>query len=185
MTTKLSFSTAWSSYCRVKDATYHTIRNQDGVNAKIMEAFENGEWQSDFAYVHGVFKAESSTIISSSSDGAEIDLSGKFVPGQALDLADVRAGITTKSERGISERIVAGPGLTPFMCLSGLRPRNRVLALIGLSPRRIETYFQTQGAGASQVGSHNAILRLDPDISMETVKNLEISPGDAFQVVEI
>jgi hypothetical protein len=183
--TKLSFKTAWSSYCRVRDATYNMLLNQDAVNAKIMEAFERGLWQGGFAYVHGVFKAKSTTIISSSSDGAEIDLSGRAMAGQALDLADAQAGITVKSQQGISNQIVASAGLTPFMCLSGMRPKNRILALFGLSPRRIETFFTAEEEGAAMVGSHNKVLILEPDISIATANELEIDPREAYHVVEI
>jgi hypothetical protein len=128
VTTKLMFGYGGSTYFRAKDATYSAVENLADVNEAIMAAYEADRWPGHYAFVHGVFHATSTTIIISSEDHAEIQLQGKASAGGLLDSADAGAEIASKDERDIAFQVLAKPGFTPLICLSQIRPRNRLLS---------------------------------------------------------
>jgi hypothetical protein len=185
VTTKLAFKNGGSTYFRTKDTVYHTISNLDDVNKAIMAAFAAGTWRGQYALVHGVFRSAGTTIIISSEDHAEIELEGVASSGGgALDLADASVDIGFKQERDIAFKVIAKAGLTPLMCLSQIRPRNKWLALLGWSEEIIRPLLAGADSGAGATASDNVLTQLAPEISPDQATELGMRPDDVFHMVE-
>lgn len=184
--TKISFKRAGSTYFRTKDAVYHTIINLADVGHAIMSAFASGKWLGEFALVHGVFKAASTTIIISAEDHAEIMLEGTAAGNATLDLADLNSGIICSSDRNIAFKVMAKSAVTPLMCLSQIRPRNKWLGLVGLSEKKLDMLFQGRQSGATPQSLSDTILtQLAPRVSLHDVRELGMSPEELYHLTEL
>ena len=135
--------------------------------------------------MHGAYLAGGTTIIISNDSNASIELEGTAAANGVLDLADASAGIEGSVSEHIECEILAQPGLTPLICLSKIRPRSRLLALLGWSEKTTRPLLAATEAGSTAEIAHNDLNKLNPEVSMELAKELKMAPAELFQVVEV
>lgn len=183
---KVTFANEDSVYFRSIDLTHHCVDNLTDVNRRIMEAFKLESWDGKNVFIHSLFQSGGTTIlISSSSDGSiELEAAGKGL--LELDLANASAGLVVKSEKNVGLKVIAEGDLSPLLSLSAVRPKNRWLALLGLSGKSVQPLLQTT---LTRAVSHplpgDLISNLDPEISPSIASDLGRDVDDVFQVVEI
>jgi hypothetical protein len=185
LATKLTFKDAGSAFFRTKDAVFHAAGNLGTINDAIMAAFATGKWHGDWALVHGMYVAGGTTIIISSESGGSIELEGTAKANGMLDLADASANIEGKNSDKIHFDLIAKPGLTPLICLSKIRPRNRLLGLLGWSEKTMRPLLSTTVPGDTATESHNYLNKLNSEVSMELAEELKMPPSDLFHVAEL
>jgi hypothetical protein len=117
---------------------------------------------------------------------AEITLEGTAAGNGTLDLADVKSGITCKSDRDIAFKVMAQSAVTPLMCLSKIRPRNKWLGLLGLSEKKLAPLFQSRKSDSSLQSISDTILtQLEPRVSLHDASELGLSPDELYHLTEV
>ena len=176
---------AINGFACMDDLLRREFSGPGAIHNSIMDAFSRGKWQSEWALVHGVYLAAGTTIIISSESGGSIEFEGTAKPGGSLDLADASANIEGKISDKIQFEILAKAGLTPLICLSKIRPGNRLLALLGWSEKTIRPMVVATDSGSEAAPGDNDVNKMTPEVTTELTNELNMPPGELFHMVEL
>ena len=180
--TDVNFKSSGSIFFRLKNCVYHSIGNLSDVNRSIMTAFAERRWRGGFVFVHGFYEAGATTIAVSSSANARLSFEGDL--SSDLTGSDpVHAGVTIGSKENLAFQVVAESGHRPLLCLSKIRARDRLTALLGGSSTIIHSMLVADAVDYLQ--ADNDVLRLSPEISPERALELGISVNNLYHVAEL
>lgn len=109
----VKFSRAGAVYFRANGMLVHMILDQERLGKEILNRYELGEWEEDYAVVTELLVADASTILISHEGEAQMDLkAGADFNPASFDIASGRAGLTMASIRNMQTTIVGESGLT-------------------------------------------------------------------------
>lgn len=109
---------------KVNGTTSPSIKDQVKLGNQILERYKNGNWNKEWVVITELVKAESGTIIISSSSKGRIELkaSGDIDAGK-IDIADAELGLEMAFSRDLSTKILAENSLTPLFRASKVKGR--------------------------------------------------------------
>lgn len=110
----------------MKNPIVYEIVNLAEIRRAILELFEVGDWRQEYAFVHQLVKAESSTIAAAKSAGAKLEIKadgGVNVPQARLDIADASLGLSVVNKSNVGLDIVGGKDISPLYALMGLKKK--------------------------------------------------------------
>jgi hypothetical protein len=94
------------------------------IGKQILDLYQEGTWEHNWAVVTQILDAEASTILISEQVSAELTLAAEqSLNGTLKSLADTKAGLHVRSGRGVGLRIVAAGGLRPLFQAHGVKKR--------------------------------------------------------------
>ena len=100
------------------------IKNQIKLGEEIIERFKKGEWDKNWVVITELIKADSSTIIISSSSNGKIELRAKAnISAGNLDIANASLNLEPKFEKDLETNIICGDKLTPLFKASKVKNR--------------------------------------------------------------
>ena len=100
---------------RAIGTTTVSIRDQIKLGREIRKRVEEGTWNKRWVVITELIKAESATILISSSVKGKAELKAKTaVSTGAIDIADLQLQLEVVFSKDLSTKIVAGEGLTPL-----------------------------------------------------------------------
>jgi hypothetical protein len=101
-----------------------SIRDQIKLGKEIIERFKQGKWNKDWVVITELVKADSATIIISSSSNGKIELKAKAdISATGLDIADASANFQCSFSKDLSTKIIAETGLTPLFKIGRVKSR--------------------------------------------------------------
>jgi hypothetical protein len=91
------------------------IDDQVAVGKRILEMYQQGTWNKDWAVITELVQAKSATVLISNSSSSKIELSasGTFTGG-AASLADVNAKLEMAFSKDMMTTLISQAGLTPL-----------------------------------------------------------------------
>ena len=118
----VEFESKNSVYLKANKIRYVSIEDQIRLGNQVVELYTNGGWEKDWFVVTELAKAESGTIILSSSTNARIEIKAKAEGTiNEVDLANAELELSAGFNRGIGAQTIAKMGLTPLFRISGLK----------------------------------------------------------------
>jgi hypothetical protein len=90
------------------------IDDQIAVGKKIIELYQKGNWNENWAVVTELVQAKSSTVLISNSSSAKIELSAKGTITGSPSLADVSAELQLAFSKDMMTSLISQNGLTPL-----------------------------------------------------------------------
>jgi hypothetical protein len=98
------------------------IDDQLAVGKKVLEMYQQGNWNKDWAVITELVQARSATVLISNSSSAKIELSaGGTFSGGAASLADVNAQLQVAFSKDMMTTLVSQAGLTPLFKARGVK----------------------------------------------------------------
>jgi hypothetical protein len=183
--TALSFKDSNSIYFRSIRQTYSRVDNFAAVGKALMKAFSAGDWPGSYLFVHDLFTSKGTTIVVSSSSGAEIEIEAGARAVEQIDLADANAKLSVTREVNVGLQVLASDKLVPLFGLAGVRPRFRWLPFLGgRTVKPLLTARPEEDSLNAPLPGH-VLANMNPEISPETAKDLGKKAEELFQVQEI
>ena len=90
------------------------IDDQVAVGKKILELYQKGEWNKDWAVITELVQAKSATVLISNSSSAKIELSASGTITGTPSLADVSAQFSLAFSKDMMTSLISQSGLTPL-----------------------------------------------------------------------
>ncbi|MFK7784204.1 MAG: hypothetical protein AB8B56_03760 [Crocinitomicaceae bacterium] len=107
---------------KLKGTVSPSISDTISLGKEILARYKKGEWEKDWVIITEVVKAESSTIIVSSSNDSKLELKSKAKVGtDALKLTDASANFSIAYDKDVSLKFIATGGLTPLFRVMGIK----------------------------------------------------------------
>lgn len=103
------------------------IEDKAKLGRVLIDCYKNGTWESNWAVIDTLVKADSATILISNSGSAQVELSAKMALPPGI-FADPKAGLAIRSQRGDVTQLLAKKGLTPLFRLSQVK--NSIFTLL-------------------------------------------------------
>ncbi|HOY31449.1 MAG TPA: hypothetical protein PKW80_06190 [Bacteroidales bacterium] len=98
------------------------ISDQIKLGKEIIQRYQQGEWDKDWAVITELVTADSATIIISSSQDAKIELKAKAdISTAKLDIADASLNLECAFSKDLYTKIVAEQGITPLFKMKKIR----------------------------------------------------------------
>ena len=110
----------------MKNPIITEIVNLAEIRQAIFELYEAGEWRQEYAFVHQLVGAESTTIAAAKNSGAKLEVKadgGINIPQSKLSIADASLGLSVMNKSNVGLDIVGGENLSPLYTLMGLKKK--------------------------------------------------------------
>lgn len=100
------------------------IDDQIKLGREIISRYQQGKWDKDWVVITELVKADSSTIIISSSANGKVELKAKAnITAAKLDIADADLNLECTFSKDLSTKIISEQGLTPLFKISRIKSR--------------------------------------------------------------
>jgi hypothetical protein len=115
----IDFSHAGAFVFHAAGLRVHRLANRSEIAARILDAYERGDWQKEWLVVEALHAAERATVIVSEDSSAGLVLNARAsVALQAVSLADPKIGLSVASTRGRLVHVVGARNIRPlYSCL--------------------------------------------------------------------
>ena len=111
----VNFSKKNAIVFRAKGTVCTSIKDQVKLGRDIKKKYEEGKWDKRWVVITELVKADSATILISSSVDGKVELKANAnVGAKKLDIADVSLELGIAFEKNIETKIVAEQGITPL-----------------------------------------------------------------------
>lgn len=111
------------------------IDDQLAVGKKVLEMYQQGNWNKDWAVITELVQARSATVLISNSSSSKIELSaGGTFTGGAASLADVNAQLQVAFSKDMMTTLVSQAGLTPLFKARGVKSNGPIGPLDKAAP---------------------------------------------------
>lgn len=99
-----------------------SIKDQVLLGNQIINLYVGGTWDKNWVVITEIVKAESATVLISSSSSSKIELKAQGDIGSAqIDIADANLGFELKFSKDLSTKVIAEESLTPLFKASKIR----------------------------------------------------------------
>jgi hypothetical protein len=100
------------------------INDQIKLGKEVIKRYEQGKWDKDWVIITELVKADSATIIISSSEKGKVELKAKAdISTAKLDIADASLNLECTFSKDLSTKIITEQGITPLFKLSRIKSR--------------------------------------------------------------
>ncbi len=107
---------------KAKGTTTISIKNQIALGKEIEQRYNAGTWEKEWAVITELIKADSATVLISSSSEGKIELKANAdVKTAQMDIADANLDLKPSFSKGLQTEIIAKQGLTPLFKVSKIK----------------------------------------------------------------